>query len=108
MMRGYSVVGELHARAGGAKVQVTRLSLDDASLRAGEGRELGAGDRVSIELADLAPIAATVARVEKGEATCDFTGLDVGGARELARLIDRLLARRALRGEPARFNEGEV
>src|SRR5439155_15026946 len=72
------------------------------------GRALRAGDRLPLELAELAPIAATVARVEKGEATCDFAALDVGGARELARLIDRLLARRLVRGEPAGFNEREV
>ncbi|HZS40191.1 MAG TPA: hypothetical protein VFF06_25345 [Polyangia bacterium] len=106
-MRGYSVVGALAAHEGDSSLRVTRLSLDDVSFHAG-GRALVPGERLQLSLGELDPIVATVASVEGAEVTADFGRLDVDGARELARLIDRLLAKRVLRGEPPRFNEREV
>ncbi len=109
MLRGYSVSAELVAVAGvgGAPLRVVRLSPVDLSFEAG-ARAFSVGETLTLQLGDLDPLAAVVARVERGEVAADFTGLTLDGARDLARFIDRLVAKKRARGEKPTFNELEV
>jgi hypothetical protein len=94
-VKGYRIApGALRARLlpGDRRAAIARLSPEDATLQSLDERPLALAprERLAIDLGGMEPLAATVVDADAGHVV--FDGVELLTARDLMRLLDRLLA----------------